>query len=206
MCYYTSVKTKANELAQYVQARLPAEGLPIGDFTAFEFPEIGIVTNEDKRQIQLANWGLLPHWADSSFNRVHTLNARIESLSEKASFKSYINQRCIFPVSYFYEWQWLDSKGKQKQQYEIGFEGKLFCLAGIWASRGNELSFSVVTTAANELMASIHNTKKRMPVVLREENRDYWLEGAPLDDFIDCNPDLTAKPINVKPIQLDLFS
>lgn len=206
MCYYTSVKTKATEVAKYVNANLPAECLPTGDFTAFEFPDVGILTNEDKSKMQLASWGLMPQWADSSFNRIHTLNARIESLSEKASFKSYLNQRCIFPVSYFYEWQWLDFKGKQKQQYEIGFDGNLFCLAGIWASRGDDLSFSIVTTAANELMSSIHNTKKRMPLVLTEENRDYWLEGASLGDFKDCNPDLSAKPINVKPIQLNLFT
>jgi putative SOS response-associated peptidase YedK len=31
-------------------------------------------------------------------------------------------------------------------------------------------TFSIITTAANSLMERIHNTKKRMPVILKGEN------------------------------------
>jgi putative SOS response-associated peptidase YedK len=37
-------------------------------------------------------------------------------------------------------------------------------------------SFTVLTTAANELMADIHNSKKRMPLILERENEDLWLD------------------------------
>jgi putative SOS response-associated peptidase YedK len=55
-------------------------------------------------------------------------------------------------------------------------------LAGIWDSWTDKEtdetlnSFSVVTTEANELMAQIHNTKLRMPLILPKEKEKPWLD------------------------------
>ena len=45
-------------------------------------------------------------------------------------------------------------------------------------------TFSILTTAANPLMARIHNSKERMPVILLPEREREWL-----------NPDLTDEQI-----------
>ena len=40
-------------------------------------------------------------------------------------------------------------------------------------------SATITTVAANELMAEIHNTKKRMPLILDPADFDLWLKGSP---------------------------
>jgi putative SOS response-associated peptidase YedK len=44
--------------------------------------------------------------------RRFTLNAKIETLQEKPLFRDYTNNRCLIIVNGFYEWQWMDKKGK----------------------------------------------------------------------------------------------
>jgi len=84
----------------------------------------------------------------------------------------------------FYEWQWLDEKGKQKQKYELTLpDNELFAFAGLYSewvdkSTGEIInSYTILTTEANELMSKIHNTKKRMPVILSADNEKNWLHG-----------------------------
>ena len=36
-------------------------------------------------------------------------------------------------------------------------------------------TFAIVTTVANDLMEQIHNTKKRMPVILTKELAEEWI-------------------------------
>ncbi len=56
-------------------------------------------------------------------------------------------------------------------------------MAGIYDVWMNPLSgeqhttFSILTCPANELMEEIHNTKKRMPVILATEHENDWLQG-----------------------------
>jgi putative SOS response-associated peptidase YedK len=45
-------------------------------------------------------------------------------------------------------------------------------------------TFSIITTQANPLLAEIHNTKRRMPVILRPEDEKRWLSNIPLDEAI----------------------
>ena len=82
------------------------------------------------------------------------------------------------------------SKRKKKQKYLITpKDQELFAFAGIYSSwknpQNHELvnSYSIVTTDANDLMREIHNSKKRMPVVLKKEDRETWLSGAELLNF-----------------------
>lgn len=57
-------------------------------------------------------------------------------------------------------------------------------------------SYSIITTEANELMSEIHNNKKRMPVVLRKEDRNAWLQGIDLGSFaFPYEVELEARPV-----------
>lgn len=42
-------------------------------------------------------------------------------------------------------------------------------------------TFSIVITQANSLLAQVHNTRQRMPVILRKEHESRWLD-ADVDD------------------------
>ena len=55
---------------------------------------------------------------------------------------------------------------------------ELFAFAGLWDAwkkpDGTELrSFTIITTAANDLLRPVHD---RMPVILRQEDEEKWLD------------------------------
>lgn len=189
MCFHSKQTKKAIELEHRFRAKFENESAYTPSiFNGFQFPKTPVIANDDNHTIKLFNWGLIPAWAKDKDIRKNTLNARIETIGEKPSFRNSVNNRCLVLVDGFYEWQWLDEKGKQKQKYEIGMpDHSAFALAGIWSDwvdkETGELmrTYSILTTEANELMARIHNSKKRMPVVLHPENEMEWLMGAELD-------------------------
>ena len=56
-------------------------------------------------------------------------------------------------------------------------------------------SFTIVTSEANELMSEIHNSKKRMPVILSRENENEWINGQAVLDFAYPDIDFVARAI-----------
>lgn len=195
MCYYKSVKTNARELAQQFKVAEPEFPLPTGDFNGFDLPKLAIITSKLHKEFSLAQWGLVPQWASADFEARNTLNAKIETLAEKPSFRDIVQQRCLIPITSFYEWKWLDTKGKNKQKFELGLGGAPFVLAGLWTEHNGLLSYTVVTQAANEFMAEIHNIKKRMPLFLQEMEYETWLNGEPVNIFEKEEFPLIAKQI-----------
>lgn len=157
---------------------------------AFDFPKTPVITDEDPHAIQLYQWGLIPYWSNATWNRNYTLNARIETLDEKPSFKNITNNRCLIIVNGFYEWQHVAGS---KIKYEIGFNNELFALAGLYDHWADTKTYTVVTTEAQGVMKVIHNTKLRMPVALySQEEMSAWLKGEqviPRFDFT-TNPGL----------------
>lgn len=132
-----------------------------------------------------------------------TLNAKIESASKKPAFRNSVKNRCLIIANGYYEWQWLDPKGKQKQKYFIKPEAQdIFAFAGIYSTwrnpqtNGQINSYSILTNEANELMSKIHNNKKRMPVVLKKEDYELWLSEKELLNFaFPYEMELEAMPI-----------
>jgi putative SOS response-associated peptidase YedK len=171
-------------------------------FNGFTYPLTPVIINTNTAEIDLFSWGFLPSWSQDLDFRKNTLNAKIETLNVKPSFKNYLNQRCLIIADSFMEWQWLDSKGKLKQQYEIVLNnGNIFAFAGlynIWKDKktGEIINnYTIITTEANPLMAEIHNTKKRMPVILTPENEKDWLLGKPILEFAKPEINLKANKI-----------
>ncbi len=121
-------------------------------------------------------WGLVPSWSKDPKIGNRMINARVETIAIKPSFKHILKtNRCLVPCSGFYEWKKND---KSKVPYYIGLKNsKIFCLAGLydtWTdSDGNDLkTFTIITTQPNNTLKPIHN---RMPVILHQEFEDQWL-------------------------------
>ena len=125
-------------------------------------------------------WGLLPEWAKDPLGAPRPINARAETVAEKASFRgAWRHRRCLLPADAFYEWS--GPKGRRRPWRINRRDQQLFWLAGVWdrwiGPDGSEVeSCCVLTTAPNALMAPIHN---RMPVILPDGLEDAWL--APTD-------------------------
>ncbi|NUM32783.1 MAG: SOS response-associated peptidase [Bacteroidetes bacterium] len=205
MCFYTTQTKSALEIENRFKAKFGNIKLfnsPV-IYNAFTFPKIPVITNSNKELIDFYNWGLIPIWSKNTEIRKNTLNAKIETLTLKPSFRNCINNRCLVLVDGFIEWQWIDPKGKQKQKYLISLpDNSLFALAGLWNEWVNnetgELfkTFTIVTTAADELMEKIHNSKKRMPIVLSETQETEWLDGFALENFVKTKIKLKAEMFN----------
>lgn len=122
-------------------------------------------------------WGLVPSWAKDSKNSSHLINARMETIREKPSFRAaFKHRRCLIPADGFYEW----SLSNGKQVFHIHREDrKLFAFAGLWEQWQHEAealySCTIITTAANELMQPIH---ERMPVMISPDHYHDWLDKA----------------------------
>jgi putative SOS response-associated peptidase YedK len=106
------------------------------------------------------------------------INARIESLKEKPSFKNgLLHRRCLVPMDSFYEWK--PGKAKSKIPFRIGVKNfEVFALAGIydrWKTEKGEilLSFTVITIPSNNFVSEFHD---RMPVILLKEEERLWID------------------------------
>lgn len=185
MCFYTQLSQSAQMLKQRFKANFKEENsFQSGIYNGFDFPNTPVICNKNAKEINLFGWGLIPFWAKDDTIKKHTLNARIETIHEKPSFRNIVHNRCLVIADSFYEWQWLDEKGHKKQKYILTLPNNaLFAFAGLWSewldvSSGELVStYTILTTNANELMCNIHNTKKRMPIILSETNEQNWLQG-----------------------------
>jgi len=131
-----------------------------------------VLDREGDRELTQLQWGLIPSWSEKPAG---IINARAESIDEKASFKeSFRRRRCLIPADGFYEWEKL---GKATQPHFFQMRNAApFSFAGIWdewRSDGARItSCAIVTTNANELLATIHH---RMPVILPRDAEGEWL-------------------------------
>jgi len=185
MCFHSKQSKTAQELSKRFNAKIEAgTSINAAIYNGFEFPKTPIISNENPEKIQLFHWGLIPEWAKDESIRKNTLNAKLETLSEKPSFKNSLNKRCLVIADGFYEWKWLDAKGRQKQKYLLSLPNdEPFAFAGLWSEWKNQLTeekistYTLITTEANALMSEIHNTKKRMPIIVAKEHETDWLKG-----------------------------
>ncbi len=201
MCYSTQIgKSKAQLSARFKASFVNPEWYAPGSFLAFTYPITPVITHAQPEVIQGFSWGLVPPWAKDLSIRKNTLNARMETLDQKPSFKFVVAQRCLVLADGFFEWKWLDAKGKAKQKYLLTVpDGEAFAFAGLWnawtdKSTGEILhTYTIITTVANELMSEVHNTKKRMPVILSPHAEKDWLNGG---DLVMTNDLLQATAIS----------
>jgi putative SOS response-associated peptidase YedK len=187
MCFTVNVNLIKEELENRYGATLidPDKYRPSYYYHAFGLPSLPAVCSSEPSEIRLLKWGLIPSWTKSvdqaNIIRYKTFNARSESIDTKPSFSSaFATKRCIIPVKGFFEWQHV---GNEKIPWYIyQFENEVLSIAGIYDdwienNTGEVFStFSIVTTEANDLMAGIHNSGKRMPVILNNSSETRWLD------------------------------
>ena len=175
-----------------IENRFPVNTSALYDFDfnyfyrAFSNPMIPVIAMEDPSKVQLRQWGLIPAWVHSRAQaeqiRKGTYNARAETLHEKPSFREALSTgRCLVIAGGFFEWQLVN--GRKIPWYISLKSGDLFVFAGLcesWRdSENGEITktFTIITTAAGPMMEHIHNTKHRMPVILRKEREQEWISG-----------------------------
>jgi putative SOS response-associated peptidase YedK len=141
---------------------------------------LAIRQSEDlAREPVLLRWGLIPHWAKDARTAYKMINARIETLVEKNSYRTLLGRRrCLIVADGFYEWT-VGSDGRRQPIRFSRIDDDAFAFAGLWTTwtdrQSGELveSCTIITTTPNELVAPVHD---RMPVVLPPELEEPWLD------------------------------
>ncbi len=193
MCYHYSIAKTAEEISRRYNIDLTPSGIiPEPLFyhvNGFDFPVLPVVCKDymsGDLKLEFMQWGLVPWWVKGEEEalkiRGRTLNARSESADSKPSFRAAFRHRpCLVPATGYFEW--MHQAGKKYPFFIYLTDEQCFSFAGIWEewinSETGEIlrSFSVITCQANSLTEKIHNSKKRMPVILARELESKWLSA-----------------------------
>lgn len=194
MCFFYALSRDARSLQNRYQLKFEFEfefqpkgpNEPRYYVSGFDYPQMPVITADQPEKLQYFNWGLIPFWVKTPEEalkmRSYTLNACSDTVFTKPSFCDAIRRRrCLVPADGFYEWRLFQGR---KYPYFIYLKDKtVFSFAGIWEEwvdrAGGEVrrTYSILTTEANSLMEKIHNTKKRMPVILPVAAERHWLRN-----------------------------
>ncbi|MBK8700985.1 MAG: SOS response-associated peptidase [Saprospiraceae bacterium] len=209
MCGRSSLTKTEKELEARFQASFYSEDLerynPLPNYNMAPSQMLPVIVNTDKEHIRLFRWGLVPFWAKDEKIGYSMINARIETLLEKPSFKNLIDKRrCLVPMDGFYEWT---GEGKEKQPYRImAKDQEIYTCAGLWdvwkSPDGRTIhSYTIITLPANDFMKPIHD---RMPAMLNREHEKLWLDDSlPKEDLLETltpygSDQMTAYPVSKK--------
>lgn len=177
-----------------------------------------------KTRVLLANWGLIPFWVKDKLKGIHndilfaysdnkfkkvpdkindfvdisfaykTINARIETIKEKPSFKyAYRQRRCLIPFKGFYE-----TSADNRKYLFLNTNNVFKSFAGLYEIWKNDIvsirTFTIITTMANQNIKEIHH---RMPVVLNKDKALQWLDYKNEKDlFVECKESFEKKLIS----------
>ena len=129
-----------------------------------DLPVIKKYTNGNA--LENLKWGLVPSWSKKKEFKP-LINARLETIDEKVSFKKLIQlTRCVAVADGFYEWK----RGEKNKipYYFLRKDKKIIYIAGIYEND----QFCLVTEEANKNVIEIHH---RQPVILNEKDVNRYL-------------------------------
>ena len=180
MCGRFAVTLPTDAMARLFAAE-PANDLPpVPNYNVCPTNAVHAVRAEGAgRRLGAMRWGFLPHWYETPSDGPLLINARAETVAEKAAFREAARRRrCLIPALGFYEWT-KDAEGTRYPWFVRRADGAPMVFAGIWQDweRGGEAlsSCAVVTTGANEAMSRVHH---RIPVILEQDDWPLWLGEA----------------------------
>lgn len=198
MCGRFERKTKADIVSEILSILNSIDEIRCAEIRIGQLKEINIaptnkiisLNNGNGIVLSINSWGI-------KFGEKSPLifNSRIETIKEKAYWKRlYTNNRCIVPMTAFYEWQKVKTK---KQPYKIFLpKQKLFFVAGLYhLDKDKQKYISLITTPPNDFMKDIHN---RMPVILKKEHVLNYLHDkeADLDYCIPYEGEMDCESID----------
>jgi len=137
--------------------------------------QVGVLRHDGHWSLSPMRWWLVPHWAPEPSTRYSMFNAKSETLLSSRAYRDcFKSQRCIVPISGYYEWRTID--GVNTPLYIEADADQGLALAGLWDrwQKGDQVieSCTVVTAAAPPEMLAIHS---RIPVHLAADEVESWL-------------------------------
>ena len=148
-----------------------------------------LVQEKGSRIIRSMKWGLIPAWSKNELYGSKMINARIETVTTKPSFKSLIPKyRCIILSDGYYEWK--QSGGRKVPFFIQKKDGGLMLFAGLWTtwsmSSKKVFTYTILTKKAQENISAIHD---RMPALIDKSKAEIWIN--PENRFSEVEQELT---------------
>lgn len=136
---------------------------------------VAILTGKDEPLLTSARWWFVPHWfkGDATDWKQTTFNARIETASEKPTFRTaWASHRCAIPCTGYFEWTG-PKTARVPWFISVETNAPISFFAGL-ASRLEDgtRTCTVLTRAALPQIAHLHD---RVPVMLTEGDMGRWL-------------------------------
>lgn len=160
------------------------------------------------RQLRTFKWGLLPGWAKDPKMGARMINARVETITEKPSFKrAAAARRCVIPSDGYYEWE---PRPDGKQPYFLHLNEKVLSMAGLyelWRDHDKAdddpdrwlWSATVITNPARDAAGEIHD---RSPLIIPDNLIADWLDPTitKLDKVREMVASIEAPPLQPYPV------
>ena len=217
MCNATSLTKLKEEIVKASKRKFvyPEVYEPYYHINGFGDKLLHIIPQDDAKRIWPADWKLIPDFhkgAPTDF-KYNTLNARSEDIFTSNTYKnSAVSGRCLILADGFFEphtYVKPGTKTEKKQPYYITLpEQKLFYFAGLFNKLDEELyTVTILTLDANDTMAKIHNTKKRMPLILDEQFTENWIDPTLNEKQIKnlINVSFTNERLNYHPVSNAIY-
>ncbi len=158
MCGRYVITNSVSKTEKLVKSAIQVEDTE--NYNAHPYQKLPVIKKyKNGNTLEYLKWGLVPAWAkDKDFKAL--INARLETIDEKISFKKLIkNFRCVAVADGFYEWK---RKEKEKIPHYFSREDKKpIFFAGIYEKD----EFCLITEEASENIKEIHH---RQPVILNQ--------------------------------------
>lgn len=161
---------------------------------------------QHSRLLANARWGLVPSWSKDRKAAARLINARMETVTQKPSFrKAAAMRRALVPADGYFEWQKTD-KGKIPM-YLHGADEEVLAFAGLYEYWPDPSlpdghpdkwlrTCTVITTQATDALGHIHD---RTPLIVPPGFYDDWLDPetrgtADVQHMLDAIPEPRLVP------------
>ena len=165
MCGRYVVTNPVSKTKSLVKTAIKVED--IENYNAHPYQDLPVIKKyTNGNALENLKWGLVPSWSKKKEFKP-LINARLETIDEKVSFKKLIQlTRCVAVADGFYEWK-REEKNKIPY-YFLREDKKIIYIAGIYEND----QFCLVTEEANKNVIEIH---RRQPVILNEKDVNRYL-------------------------------
>ncbi len=167
-----------------------------------------LLIDDGRRVLRRHVWGLIPPWSKGHQGAARMINARIETIDDKPSYRRAIRtSRCLLPADGWYEWQ-VGPQGRTPHLVQRA-DGNPLWLAGIWSrwhppGGGSPISsVAVVTGPAPPELSWLH---ERAPLVVPDPLMSTWLsaDGSDPGPVLDTLTSVGYPPLHWHQVSRDI--
>ncbi len=165
MCGRYVVTNPVTKTKKIVKTAIKVED--IENYNAHPYQNLPVIKKyTNGNTLENLKWGIVPSWSKKKEFKP-LINARLETIDEKISFKKLIKlTRCIAVADGFYEWKREDKN--KVPYYFLREDKKIMFLAAIYDN--NE--FCLITEQASNNVNLVHH---RQPVIINESDINRYL-------------------------------